>query len=201
MKIALELYDSINGTYREVHLPMADAARLKTFGNPCFDKHIYISSYKGNFPYTLDCLENIMLLNNLLLKIDTLPSNQKERVKEFYALSNDKNYFTLQTAYNSRLSFESFAYKEPGLSQEEVQIKVGQFYLLQLVPDIIISLDGLGELSSEDAILGFHTGVRSGAIKFNNGKYYVIDRHLIGQCTNEDLDFIEQIETYEGGMM
>lgn len=200
MKIVIELYDSISGTYREVHLPMANISKLKTFGNPCFDKNIFISSYKGSFPYELDCMENILLLNNLLLKIDALPLNLKERVKEFYALSSKKNYCTLLSAYNSRLSFESFDYKEPGLSTKEIQIKVGQFYLLQLVPDIMIALDGLGELSDEDAILGFHTGVRSGAIQFNNGKYYVLDRHLIEQCTNEDLDFIEQIENYEGGM-
>lgn len=65
----------------------------------------------------------------------------------------------------------------------------------------MISLDGLGELSCEDAILGFHTRVRSGAVKFNNGKYYVLDRHLLSQCTNEVLDMIEQIESYEGGTM
>lgn len=200
MKIVLELFDSISGNYREVHLPMTDVARLKTFGNPCFDDNIFITSFNSSFPYKPESNENIMLLNNILLKIAILSDSQKARVKDFYSLSDEKDILALQTAYNSRLSYETFDPKELNMSTEETQQKLGEYFLLQLVPDIMIALDGFGILSEEDAALGYHIGVRSGAIKFKDGKYYVFDRSLITQCTNADLDMIEQIESYEGGV-
>lgn len=201
MKVVIELFNALNGEYREVHLPMADTAKLKNFGNPCFDKHIFISSHKGTFPYDMDCCENILLLNNLLLKIAALPVNERKRVQEYFALFPKKDFIALQTAYNNRLHFEIFNPQELGFNDRETQRRCGEYFLLQIIPDIMTTADGLDMITEIDAINGFNIGVRSNSIKFNEGKYYVIDNYLLQQSTNADLDLIEQIEIYKGGIL
>lgn len=199
MKIVIELYNALDAEYREVHLPMNDISRLRTFGNPCFDKHIFISSHKGTFPYDIDCCENILLLNNLLLKIAALPTNEKNRVRDYFSLLKKKDFISLQTAFSNRLHFEIFNPDELSLSEKETQRRCGEYFLLQVIPDIMTTADGLGMVTPIDATNGFNIGVRSKSILYNEGKYYVLDNFLLQQSTNEDLDFIEQIIEYNGG--
>lgn len=195
--IDVELYIIPQECFANFKLPMNDLKDKLSFlcGTQYVLNKVRIVDCKSKYGIVLQEDENILLLNNLLIKINALNDNKKEKFLQLLAINEDKSFITLLTLYHDIDNYEIIPTKNYKNENELFQV-IGGLFLLSLAPDVAITLDGDNLLTNEYKETCFWTSIKSGYVKFKNGSFYVPNYEILKRPTNIDYELIEEIENY-----
>ena len=154
-----------------------------------------IKSISANFDFTGRNV-NLKSLNNLLQSINKLNAAHKAKFMDLYSIE-EHSHLGLLIAYTDEKHYEVIDKEISGCNDyNELKRRAGALYMLGVCPDLMITLDGYGCLSDEDREAFFREGIRSGAIHYINGKFYIKDKYLLEAATDKDIDYYEAEEKF-----
>lgn len=162
-----------------------------------FQRNVRVVKCSSLWGYQAKAKEYIYGLNELLLKIENLDTQEQEKVYDLFSVQKKKGYIDLYNAYLTQTHYDVIG-ENAYCSDREKRLRAGALYLLALCPDIAIIADGEGLMCDEYRQSLFYAGLRAGAILPIDGKFYVQDCVLQQQPTNIDLDFWEMDYVHKG---
>lgn len=195
--VDVELYIIPQDCFVTFHLPMKDLHEKLEF--LCDDSIVFnkvlVVDCKSSLGIEIEERENVLMLNNLLLNVNKMNDSKKEKFINLLKMEEAKNLITLLTLFHDLDNYEIISplkYK----SQNELYQVIGGLWILSLIPDAAITLDGYNLLTNEQKEACFWNAIRSGSIKFVNGNFFVPNHEILKRPTNIDYNLIEELGNY-----
>lgn len=195
--VDVELYIKPQDCFVTFHLPMEDLHEKLEFlcGNSIVFNKVLVVDCKSSWGIEIEENENVLMLNNILLKVNQMDDTKKEKFIKLLSMEEPKNLITILTLFHDIDNYEIISSKKYK-SQNELYQVIGGLWLLSLVPSIAITLDGYELFTNEQKEACFWNAIRSGSIKFINGNFYVPNHEVLKRPTNIDYDLIEELGNY-----
>ena len=195
--VDVELYIIPQDCFVTFHLPMVNLhEKLELL---CDDSiilnKVLVVDCKSSLGIEIEERENVLMFNNLLLNVNKMNDSKKEKFIKLLKMEESKNLITLLTLFHDIDNYEiisSNRYK----SQNELYQTLGGLWILSLVPDVAIALDGYSLITNEQKEACFWNGIKSGSIKFVDGNFFVPNHEILKRTTNIDYNLIEELGNY-----
>ena len=193
----VELYIIPQDCFVSFHLPMKELkSKLQLLcGDNSIVGNVLVVDCNSKYGIDIEEKENVLMLNNLLLKVNKLSDTKKEKFLNLLSINDNKNLVTLLTIYHDIDNYEIIPTKKYKTQNELYQV-IGGLWALALIPDVAITLDGYELLTNEYKETCFWNAMRSGSIKYKNGNFYVPNHEVVKRPTNIDYDLIQEIDNY-----
>lgn len=196
-KILIEVCNLKTQDTISIVLPNSDLKRiLSNFGDGILHNNI-ITNYSSKIEFTDAASLSPVVLNNLLLEIESLPESRQRKVYDLYMNAPNKNYIELLIAYKNEYHYEVVSPETAHTDNyTELKRRAGEIYMLGICQDILLLGDANDIISDKYRDAMFREGIRAGEIIFIEGKYYIKDSHLMECLRDEDFDYYTQEEEY-----